>query len=433
MLINLGGVVMSKQLKLFISIILFMISHSVYASVDSQIKELTKSLTESYVNSKERFLIKKNLGITDFKNNTKTAENHKVGQMVSALFVENFRKTTIFDVIDRSSLETILKEQELSLTGIVEDSSALEPGNLKAIEVMVFGEINEDSENFIVSARLVDTETGSVAAAKKINIEKSLIAEESEKYQRASFQSKYGLAIKPIIKGYIPVKDPSAILGIWGVDIHYKWNSYLNIGFGYVGMDSGGITHLDDEKISVTDGNSIQHSNITRYYQFSGSGVRLSGILTLPVSARFNFLAGGSFYLLLDTNLYQDLPEFPVWDFNATTGTPEIVNKRVLVNGYSYEPQFITDIFLGIEFLISKRLSINFKGGFFYFPRYTPKHFESSGNLQSNSIESDADIDRNGTFAEYQNFNFSRTYRDGNRVSVELSGISISLGFGVHF
>ena len=72
----------------------------------------------------------------------------------SALF-----KTGYFTVIDVSQRETVLKELEFSMSGCSDDSCMLEVGKLLSAEAVVVGKIGRIGNKFVISAKMLETET----------------------------------------------------------------------------------------------------------------------------------------------------------------------------------------------------------------------------------------------------------------------------------
>lgn len=68
-------------------------------------------------------------------------------------------KTQLFTVVDRSAIETILKEQALQRTGLCTDSAcAVRIGRLLAAQKMLIGSINRAGDRFILVGNIVDVE-----------------------------------------------------------------------------------------------------------------------------------------------------------------------------------------------------------------------------------------------------------------------------------
>jgi TolB-like protein len=74
-------------------------------------------------------------------------------------------KRARFAMIERRNLKAVLEEQKLTLSGLVDESTALKVGKILAADDMLLGSILERINSLEIYARLVDTETAEVVAA----------------------------------------------------------------------------------------------------------------------------------------------------------------------------------------------------------------------------------------------------------------------------
>jgi hypothetical protein len=72
------------------------------------------------------------------------------------------------------------------------------------------------------------------------------------------------------------------------VDAGYRINSWPGFSIGYAHLQSFEIQGLDEEKITVTDDLSNDHTDVTRYFRFSGDGIKLAAKACLAPSARLS-------------------------------------------------------------------------------------------------------------------------------------------------
>ncbi|GEM_PF-1570507 len=119
----------------------------------------------------------------------------EVARSVEELLQTDFSKNPMFQLVERSQLDALLKEQELQLSGITSAESATEAGKILNVNKVIFGTIsNYDSEyiKYLLSLRLVDVEKGSVVAAETIQIRTSeeIVKAASEITERLSRQIK---------------------------------------------------------------------------------------------------------------------------------------------------------------------------------------------------------------------------------------------------
>jgi PBP1b-binding outer membrane lipoprotein LpoB len=67
-----------------------------------------------------------------------------------------------YDVIERQRLEIIVKEQNLSMTGLIDIKTSQKVGKIIGVQGFVFGSVSGKPNAFSVMSKLVDVETGSV-------------------------------------------------------------------------------------------------------------------------------------------------------------------------------------------------------------------------------------------------------------------------------
>jgi hypothetical protein len=74
-------------------------------------------------------------------------------------------KRARFATIERRNLKAVLDEHKLSMSGLVDESTALKVGKILSADDMLLGSILERVNSLEIYARLVDTETAEVMAA----------------------------------------------------------------------------------------------------------------------------------------------------------------------------------------------------------------------------------------------------------------------------
>jgi tetratricopeptide (TPR) repeat protein len=73
-----------------------------------------------------------------------------------------------FIMIDRSQLEAIMKEQAFQNSGFIDSDTAVKLGKLMGAEMLVIGSIQSEEDNYRISARLTDVETGKILKAVQV-------------------------------------------------------------------------------------------------------------------------------------------------------------------------------------------------------------------------------------------------------------------------
>ncbi|NLG17301.1 MAG: hypothetical protein GX556_08245 [Fibrobacter sp.] len=103
---------------------------------------------------------KKNIAINTLSANGITPQEVSV---MTDVLISNLGKTGTFQVLERSKMDEILKEQGFQKSGICNESScALEMGQLLGVELIGLGNIGLVGKTYAVSVRMVEVKTGKV-------------------------------------------------------------------------------------------------------------------------------------------------------------------------------------------------------------------------------------------------------------------------------
>ena len=76
-------------------------------------------------------------------------------------------KTGVYIVLDRGTMDEVLKEQEYQLSGCVTSECAVEIGNMLGVQKMIGGSIGKVGNIYTISARIIDVATGKVLKSAK--------------------------------------------------------------------------------------------------------------------------------------------------------------------------------------------------------------------------------------------------------------------------
>ena len=84
-------------------------------------------------------------------------------QMVNILLESNK-----FKVIDRRSLQALLKEQSLSLSGMVDNAAMIKAGKLIGVQGFFFGNMNLKDDKVVFTIKLIDVASSALVFSKTI-------------------------------------------------------------------------------------------------------------------------------------------------------------------------------------------------------------------------------------------------------------------------
>lgn len=87
------------------------------------------------------------------------------GELVAERLTTRLARTGEFQVIERSRLETALKELNLAASGVIDEATAARAGRVLGAEAVVTGTLTRLDGKFEINARMIDAETGNILAA----------------------------------------------------------------------------------------------------------------------------------------------------------------------------------------------------------------------------------------------------------------------------
>lgn len=111
--------------------------------------------------------------VLPFENVGQEAQDKSLGLVVSDLVVTDLARDHRLGLVERSQVGKLMDEMALQQSGAVDDAQALQLGKLAGARGLIVGRVADAGEEFIVSARAVDGETGAVLAAEDVKLPKA--------------------------------------------------------------------------------------------------------------------------------------------------------------------------------------------------------------------------------------------------------------------
>jgi TolB-like protein len=102
------------------------------------------------------------LSVADFSVETGQTGFQHIAKGISRIVAGELRKTKGLFLLEREQIVKILEEQELSLSGLTDESRQIEIGKLLSAEYLIIGELIDMKSAFLVSVRMVSVTTGQV-------------------------------------------------------------------------------------------------------------------------------------------------------------------------------------------------------------------------------------------------------------------------------
>lgn len=112
--------------------------------------------------------VKNKIAVLDFALQGQAVETQDLGAIVAEWFITALVRDGRFDVVERALLKKIIEEQKLSLSGIIDDSSASELGRILGVKAIITGSVLHLQDILEVNARIIDVQTGSIVAAENV-------------------------------------------------------------------------------------------------------------------------------------------------------------------------------------------------------------------------------------------------------------------------
>lgn len=136
---------------------------STQGSLDQRLSELSQQIAGK-MTAKQKTTVAV-VEFTDLQGNTTD-----FGRFLAEELVTRLMETEKFRVIERQLLNKIIAEQKLSLTGVVDPSSAKQLGKILGVDAIVSGSVTSLAQSLKVNARLISTETGEIFAVASAEI-----------------------------------------------------------------------------------------------------------------------------------------------------------------------------------------------------------------------------------------------------------------------
>ena len=141
--------------------------------------ELKKMAEELARFGNEQFPVQKpTLAVFPFQSDAKLAAGGK-GVAVSQLLSHYIFSERVFTLVERNDVEKIFAEQKLSLSGAIENNTALKVGQLLGSKLLLLGTLTQVGNKYQLNARLVDSESGQILKTLFTEMDKEALDEET--------------------------------------------------------------------------------------------------------------------------------------------------------------------------------------------------------------------------------------------------------------
>jgi len=131
-------------------------------SISSEINKIGKRLAAEY-SRKNPDKTNQPLAVFSF-HSSPDLRRRRVGFAVSELLMRHFVDSPSFVVVERALLDEVMEEQHLQSTGAIDSKTAAKVGQLTGAKVLLLGSVQKLGGKYHITARLVEVESGEVAA-----------------------------------------------------------------------------------------------------------------------------------------------------------------------------------------------------------------------------------------------------------------------------
>src|SRR5437016_5111738 len=131
--------------------------------LDQRVSELSQQIANK-MSAKQKTTIAV-IEFTDLQGNVTDFGRYLAEELITRLY-----ETEKFKVIERQLLNKVITEQKLSLTGVVDPTSAKQLGKILGVDAIVSGTVTNLAQNLKVNARLISAQTGEIFAVASTEI-----------------------------------------------------------------------------------------------------------------------------------------------------------------------------------------------------------------------------------------------------------------------
>lgn len=111
---------------------------------------------------------KAKVAVLDFQLQGEGFETKDMGIIVAEWFITALVKAGRFEVIERGLIQKLLEEQKLSMSGIVDETTATKIGKFLGVKTIISGSVMKLQDVIEINARIIDVETASIIAAENV-------------------------------------------------------------------------------------------------------------------------------------------------------------------------------------------------------------------------------------------------------------------------
>ena len=121
------------------------------------------------------------LAVLPFDNMNGNPEQDYLKGIIAYILIEDLSGSDALMIVERDILETVLKEQQLQFTGLIDEAGAIEAGQLLGASFMLKGSYVFLGQDIFINISLIDVETGSTRTFSERGYQENTVHALSEK------------------------------------------------------------------------------------------------------------------------------------------------------------------------------------------------------------------------------------------------------------
>lgn len=243
---------MKKSLCIIINFILLAVSLSAKENLDLSLKRVSDDVSA-------RVSSKTILCVLNFDSQSK-----EMGEYIRDELISSFSENPNIRIVTRQHMDKVNKELDYQTSGYVSDETALSLCQRLGAEEIVFGQIDELHNGYILQVKMLNVETGSYSLFKKYEVSRSTKTEQLMHNSSTIYKSSIGFIVEAN-KNSISMFSPAG-----GITFDYSVTRCFSVGVkAVVSYD----LHEKDNTIY-----SVEPLGFLRWYVVSPSGEPSSGL-----------------------------------------------------------------------------------------------------------------------------------------------------------
>ena len=164
---------LAKAFPVYLFLALVALLHCPFSfAYEEEIKDISASMARDIADAG-----KKTIAVADFTDLQGNVT--ELGRFLAEEFsVALAGAGTRFEVVDRIHLKSIIREHNLSATGMIDPKTARKLGKIAGVQALITGTVTPFGDNVRVTVKILDTETAKIIGASTANIAKTKAIEE---------------------------------------------------------------------------------------------------------------------------------------------------------------------------------------------------------------------------------------------------------------